>query len=137
MRIVAAAFAYFAIVFGAGWILGPIRVLWLEPRLGPTLAVVCEAPFLLVVMVVAARKIPPAAHLASGRTSLILMGLGALVLQQAAEFSLGAALRGRSPSDQLAQFATTPGLIYAGLLLVFALMPLLANRRGASAAISR
>jgi hypothetical protein len=136
-RVVTAALLYFAIVFAAGFTLGTIRVLWLEPRFGPTLAVLCEAPFLLAVMVVAARRIPAAVHLAQDNISLLLMGLGALALQQAAEFILGAALRGLSPSQQLAQFATTPGLIYAGLLMVFAGMPWLANRGGAADAVRR
>ena len=35
----AAAVLYFAIVFGVGFGLGPIRVLWLEPALGKALAV--------------------------------------------------------------------------------------------------
>lgn len=29
-----AALSYFGLVFGVGFILGPIRVLWLEPSLG-------------------------------------------------------------------------------------------------------
>jgi hypothetical protein len=45
MRIAAAGLLYFAIVFGTGFILGPIRVLWLEPRVGPLVATACEAPF--------------------------------------------------------------------------------------------
>jgi hypothetical protein len=58
MRIAAAAMLYFAVVFGVGFLLGPIRVLWLEPKLGPTGASLCEAPFLLLTMVIAARRLP-------------------------------------------------------------------------------
>jgi len=47
MRIAASAALCFVIVFGAGMLLGPMRVLWLEPRMGPFVAVPCEAPFVL------------------------------------------------------------------------------------------
>jgi hypothetical protein len=36
---------------GVGFLLGPIRVLWLEPRVGLVIAAACEAPFLLAAMV--------------------------------------------------------------------------------------
>jgi len=38
MRILKAALAYFALVFGAGFMLGPIRILWVAPRLGERMA---------------------------------------------------------------------------------------------------
>lgn len=129
MRIIAAAALYFAVVFGAGFILGPIRVLVLEPRLGGLWATVCEAPFLLAAMVIAARWAARATRLGSSFTSLALMGIGGLVLQQIADFAVGMGLRGLSPSQQLAHFSTPQGLIYAALLLAFLAMPVLANRR--------
>jgi hypothetical protein len=58
MRIAAAAALYFTIVFGVGFLLGPIRVLWLEPLVGPTAAALCEAPFLLAAMVIASLRVP-------------------------------------------------------------------------------
>jgi hypothetical protein len=131
MRIAAAALLYFAIVFGVGFILGPIRMLWLEPRLGPVLATACEAPFLVVAMIVAARWVPRSTRLDKGLASLVLMGLGALLLQQIADFAVGIGLRGLSAPEQLANFATPQGFIYAALLLAFAAMPALLNRRAA------
>ena len=129
MRIAAAATLYFAIVFGVGFLLGPIRVLWLEPRVGPIIAAACEAPFLLAAMIVAARWIVARVGLQQDALSLLLMGLGALVLQQAADFAVGIGLRDIGPSAQLAQFATPQGLIYAALLAAFVVTPLLLNRR--------
>jgi hypothetical protein len=129
MRITAAAALYFAIVFGVGFILGPIRVLWLEPRIGPLLATACEAPFLLAAMVVAARWVPRVTRLEKGLASLVVMGLGALFLQQIADFAVGIGLRGLSASQQLGHFATPQGLIYALLLVAFAAIPFLLNRR--------
>lgn len=45
-------------VFSVGLLLGPICVLLLELRLGETRAVLCEAPFLLVTIVLAAQWVP-------------------------------------------------------------------------------
>jgi hypothetical protein len=83
IRIAAAALLYFGIVFGAGLLLGPIRVLWLEPRVGPVIAVACETPFLLAAMLLAARWVPSALHLRRSFSALATMGIGALLLQQA------------------------------------------------------
>jgi hypothetical protein len=99
--------------------------LWLEPLLGTILAALYEAPFLIIAMVVSARWIPKKVGLSREPRSLLAMGLGALLLQQIADLTVGVALRGISASDQLAYFATPQGLIYAILLVLFALMPLL------------
>jgi hypothetical protein len=120
---------YFAVVFSVGFLLGPIRVLWLEPKLGPTIASLCEAPFLLIAMVVAARWVPDFMRLRQGWAPLALMGGGALVLQQLADFAVGISLRGLAPSEQLAHFSTAPGLIYGGLLVAFSAMPIVVNLR--------
>jgi hypothetical protein len=59
------------------------------------------------------------------------MGMGALVLQQLADLVVGMGLRGNSPADQLAQCTRPEGMIYALLLLAFALMPLGLNQESA------
>jgi hypothetical protein len=127
-RAAAAAALYFAIVYGVGFALGPIRVLWLEPRLGATVAVLCEAPLLLLAIVLAALWVPRRMGLGGDRAALWGMGIVALALQQAADLALGVVLRGISPADQLRQFATPTGLVYAALLLAFAAMPALLGR---------
>lgn len=128
MRLAGAAALYFALVFGVGFLLGPIRVFWLEPWLGKTVAVLCETPFLLIAMIVAARWVPKRIGLRADLKSLAAMGAGALVLQQFADFAVGIALRGVTPIEQLANFKTPAGLIYAAALLAFAAMPALVNR---------
>lgn len=45
---------YFALVFGAGFILGPIRILCIVPRFGVRIAELMEAPLMLVVIILAA-----------------------------------------------------------------------------------
>jgi hypothetical protein len=135
MPIVRATLLYFGIVFGAGLLLGPIRVLWLEPHVGPTVAVLCETPLLLAAMILGARWVPSAVHLPRAFRPLALMGLGALALQQVADLAVGVGLRRLSPADQLAQYGTPAGRIYAAALIAFAAMPLLVNwpRKGRDA----
>jgi hypothetical protein len=133
MRVVAAALLHCAIVFAVGLGLGPIRVLWLEPTIGPIVAEICEAPFLLAAMVFASRWVPSVLHLPHDLASLALMGLGALAIQQGADLAVGVYLRGIKPAEQLAHFASGAGLIYAGLLLAFAAMPIVLNRDTAPA----
>lgn len=55
MNVLKAGALYFAIVFGAGFVLGPIRVLWLVPRVGTRVAELMEMPVMLLVSVLSAR----------------------------------------------------------------------------------
>ena len=127
-RVATAAALYFAIVFGTGLVLGPIRVLWLEPRVGATIAVICEAPLLLAAIVLAARWVPRRRGLSGSAAALWGMELGALALQQIADYAVGIGLRGMAPADQLRGLATPAGAIYVALLLAFVAMPALINR---------
>lgn len=133
MKIIAAALLYFAIVFTVGLTFGPVRVLWLEPKIGEVLAAICETPFLVVAMILASQWIPSVVGVRRDLVSLGLMGLGALAIQQAADLAVGVYLRGITPAEQIAHFATGPGLIYAGLLVAFTAMPILLNRGTARA----
>ena len=128
MKIASAAVLYFLAVFGAGFALGPIRVLWLEPRLGVVAATLCEAPFLLLAMIAAAYWIPRIVRISASLGAMLAIGFGALALQQAADFIVGTAVRGISATEQLARLASPEGAIYATLLVLFALMPAIVNR---------
>jgi len=46
---------YFALVFGAGFVLGTVRTLWVVPRLGTRTAELMEMPIMLAVTILAAR----------------------------------------------------------------------------------
>ena len=129
MKILGAALIYFVIVFGMGFILGPIRVLYLEPRLGNAGAVLCEAPFLIIAMVVGSRIASKAMQLEPNPGAMLIVGLIALGLVQIAEVGVGVGLRGMSLQDQMSKFATVAGAIYGAMLAIFALMPWLTTRQ--------
>src|SRR2546428_221806 len=44
---------YFALVFGAGFVLGTIRTLWIVPRLSARMAELMETPIMLVITILA------------------------------------------------------------------------------------
>jgi hypothetical protein len=128
-RILAAATLYFAMVFAVGLVLGPARVLWLEPYLGAPLAVLCETPLLLLAMNVAARLAPRWVGLEGGWLTGIAIGLLALLFQQVADLAVGFGLRGMTLQQQWAYFATPAGWLYVFNLIAFAFMPVLTMRR--------
>ena len=128
IRTLAASALYFSMVFAAGFLLGPIRVVLLEPRIGPLAAVLCEAPFLIAAIVFASRAAPRMLMSAPSRTALVSIGLAALALQQAADLAVGSLLRGLTLAEQIARLATVEGMVYVVLLALFAAMPLITNR---------
>ena len=87
----------------------------------------CEAPFLLIAIVLTAGWLPSILSLSMDFASLAGMGLGALILQQLADFGVGSLLRGMTLRAQLARLARPAGLIYVAIVVVFATMPILAN----------
>jgi hypothetical protein len=129
MRTLKAGIFYFALVLGAGFVLGPIRLLWLVPRVGTRMAELTEAPVMLVVIVLAARWIVRRLDVPATLSGRLGMGCIALALLLVAEFTLVLRLRGLTIPEYLASRDPVSGTVYYVLLGVFALMPLLMARR--------
>lgn len=128
-RVLRAGLLYFAVVYGAGWVLGPIRVLWLTPRYGPTAAILVEAPILAAAIFVAARWSVRQMRL-PGRPSVRLgVGLQALGLLLAAEVLGARWLRGLSLPEYLSQLGAMEAGLSALLWALLATMPSLVERR--------
>ena len=51
MKVLTSSAAYFAIVFGAGFVFGMVRVMWLVPTVGVRVAELAELPLMLAVVV--------------------------------------------------------------------------------------
>jgi hypothetical protein len=128
MRMLKAGALYFALVFGAGFVLGSIRLLWLVPRFGTRMAELMEMPILLVVIIVAARWIIRRLAVPATPSSRLGMGCFALGLLLAAEFTLVLWLRGLSISEYFAGRDPVSGTIYYVMLGVFAVMPFFVAR---------
>ena len=120
---------YFALVFGAGFALGTLRVLLVVPRLGARTAELIEAPFMLAVTFLAARWTVRRLAVPPRWTRRLGMGAVALGLLLAAEFTLVVGLRGLSLREYFATLDPVAGTVYYVLLGVFALMPLVVARK--------
>ena len=129
MLVLKAAGLYFALVFGAGFVLGPIRLLWLVPRFGARTAELMEMPVMLAVIIAAARWIPRRLAVPSAASARLGMGGVALFLLLTAEFTLVLWLRGVSISEYFASRDPVSGTVYYVMLGIFAVMPLLVARK--------
>ncbi len=129
MQILKAGVLYFALVFGAGFVLGPIRILWAVPRFGERMAELMETPIMFAVTILAARWVVRRLALPSIPLRRLGMGCVALGLLLVAEFTLVLWLRGLSIRDYFEGRDPVAGTVYYLMLGVFAIMPLLVARK--------
>lgn len=129
MQILKAGMLYFVVVFGAGFVLGTIRTLWVVPHVGTRIAELVEAPVMLVVTIMAAKWV--VRHFAIPSVASMRLGMGGigLALLLAAEIGLAPWLRGLSVREYLATRDPVSGTVYYLMLVVFAIMPLFVARR--------
>jgi hypothetical protein len=117
---------YFACVFAVGFVLGPIRELWVIPRLGRVLAILAESVVMLGVSVFFARRV---LHwFAVPKRLGIRVGVGVIAfgLLQIAEVILAFWLRGQNPQQYVASFWSVPGAISLLVQLAFGAIPAVA-----------
>ncbi len=126
-RCVLAGFQYFAVVFSIGFLLGVIRGIWLEPRLGTRAAELLEAPLMLVAMVFAAKWVVRRNQL-SRSMELIATGAIAFMLVLSIEFTVVLWLRGITFAEYVQSRDPVAGGVYILLLAAFGLMPLHCGR---------
>ena len=124
-----AALAYFGLVFGAGFVLGVLRTLFVVPRIGARAAELLEMPLMLLVIVLAARWIVRHRVVAQRTSGAWRVGLLALALLLGAEIALAAGLRGLTPAQALFDRDPVAGIAYALALLAYAVMPALMASR--------
>lgn len=122
IKIFKAAFAYFALVFAAGFVLGTIRVLWIVPRVGPRTAELCEMPVMVLVSILVARWI--VRHFALPKFSARLgAGLIALIFLVGAEVLVVMYVQRVTISQYVADRDPISGTAYLLSLLLVAAMP--------------
>jgi len=129
MQTLKAGALYFALVFGAGFVLGTVRVLWIVPSFGTRAAELMEAPIMLLVILVAARWVVRRLSLPVKPGIRLGAGFIALGLLLAAEFTVVLAIRRLTIAEYLAGRDPVAGTVYILMLLVFAVMPLAVARK--------
>jgi len=129
MRILKAGVIYFALVFGAGFVLGTLRVLWVVPHVGTRTAELLESPIMLVVTILAARWVVRRLSLPPETAARLGAGLIALGLLLTAELTAVLAIRGLTFREYLASRDPVAGTVYVVMLGIFAAMPALVARR--------
>jgi len=129
VQILKAGALYFALVFGAGFVLGTIRTLWIVPRAGMRMAELMETPIMFVVTIFAARWLVRRLSMPPKRATRLGMGLVALAILLLVEFTVVLRLRGLTIGEYFASRDPVAGTVYVAMLGVFAVMPLLVARR--------
>jgi hypothetical protein len=129
VRSLRAGAAYFLLVFGAGFLLGPLRLFLLVPRVGERAAELLELPVMIVVIVFAARWVVRRFALPPGLAGRLAVGGLAFVLMLAAEFGLVLTLRGLTLADYFATRDPVSGTAYYASQLFFAALPALLRSR--------
>jgi len=123
-----AAFTYVLAVFTVAFVLGTIRVLIVIPRLGETLAVLLEAPILLVVSWWVSRWCVRVFRVGATTAERTLMGAVAFAILMLAEFTLSVVVFQRSPGDYARTLLSLAGAIGLAAQLAFAFIPLIQAR---------
>lgn len=127
-RAIKGGLAYFAVVFGVGFVLGVLRISFLVPRFGERLAELAEMPLMFLVIVVSARSVARRFAIPPSASARLGMGVLALGLLLAAELVLAVALQDRSLAEYIASRDPISGTVYLVMLVLFAAMPVLVGR---------
>ena len=122
------ALLYFGAVFGAGFLLGLIRVLWLVPQLGARFAELLEMPFMILVSFGAASWVVHRSRIPDSKSERMAMGVLALLLMICAELGVTALLLKAPISDVVTKRDPISGIAYVCALFLFGLMPLFVGR---------
>jgi hypothetical protein len=128
-RVVRAAVLYFALAFGAGFVLGALRTILLEPRVGERTAELLELPVMLGICWLAARWVTVRQSVPPRLAPRLAMGAIAGALLLAAEFALVLPLRGLTLEEYFATRDPVAGTAYYLAVALMVLMPALAGRR--------
>jgi hypothetical protein len=119
------AAAYAAAVFGAGFLLGSIRVLVVVPRIGARAAELLELPLMIGASFLLAGWVSRRLGADASVGRRLAVGVVALILLLAAEAAIGVAVRGVSVRAALVNPDPISGSLYYFSLILFAVLPAL------------
>ncbi len=120
---------YFALMFVLGWLTGTVREFLVIPLFGRAIGIAVEAIFMVGAMLAVLHGINWRLEVPSAIGTRIIMGLVALGLLLPAEMAGAWMFRGQTPTEFLLPTDEFSRVVQWGLLLVFAVMPLLVRKR--------
>lgn len=120
---------YFAIVFGAGFILSPLREFFLVPKFGVKIAELIVLPIMLLIIIFSARWVMHRFDLPGRSASSIITGIIALALMLLAEFSVVLKIQGLTIGDYLSGKDPVSGIVYYLTLGFLAVMPFILKQK--------
>jgi len=129
VRAVRAGVFYFLLLYGLGWLLGPIRQLLVAPHVGEIAALAIEAPLMIAGMVLASRYLIDRIRVSRALAPRLVMGLTALGLLFVAEYAAFNMIEGWTVAQYVAHFSTLPGQVSLLLYALFAAMPVILAAR--------
>lgn len=110
---------YFAVVFGAGFLMGPLREFLLRPYFGSTGAVLAESPVLLLAMVLGAWWIVRRYDLNRTLPARLTMGGVGLTFVLVGDVLVGFYLRGWPPGRIVRYYGSPSGIITLVLFVIY------------------
>lgn len=130
--IVRAGVLYVGLVFGAGFLLGVVRVTFLVPRFGERIAELAEMPLMFVVIHFAAKFITQRFISRIRGGGWIVVGGVGLFLLLLFELGLAGVLQDRPLSEYIKSWNPVSGTVYLVMLALFAVWPALQAKNAAS-----
>ena len=121
-KVLQSTLCYFGIVFAAGFVLGTIRVLMLEPAVGPQTAELLELPVMVTISYISAGFVVDRFGIPDLKTALAV-GAAAFTLLVILEFTVVLGIRGVTLQEALAARASVAGVAYALSLILYGLFP--------------
>lgn len=125
MRTLKAGAVYFALTMLAGFTLGTIRLLMIEPRIGARWAEMAEMPVMLAIIICVARW-TVRRYAVEQR---LAMGFVAVALLLVTEFTIVLRARGMTIGDYIDRFDPVSGSAFFVVQAVFMVLPALIARR--------
>lgn len=132
-RAAVAGLAYFAVVFGAGFVLGALRVSLLIPWLGKTSAVLVELPAILAIAWIACQRTVAVFDVPSRLALRLVMGGIAFLMLMVAELSLSVLVFGQTISEHAALYHEVHALLGLAGQVAFGFFPAMQLRMGIKA----
>jgi hypothetical protein len=128
-KVLSTSLIYFGLVFAAGFLLAPVRIMLLVPTLGERLAELTELPVMLLITWLVARWLMRSRLMPYRRWQRMLAGTLALSLMLLAECWVVLFVLEISLVEHFATRDPVAGLAYYLSLLLFAAMPVWVARR--------